>query len=133
MSNRVAAFALAIFATFWGLLAAGPFLWGLRVETMVILAPAYLMTLGYWARATLNLPRDARMAVWWVSLIVQGCWSLVGVWGLLGGEFSGGFFLILLWWWSSTVLSVWCLRNEPPESDEWLSAWEAYERPRTDR
>ncbi|HET6424645.1 MAG TPA: hypothetical protein VFG20_13230 [Planctomycetaceae bacterium] len=129
MSIRLIATVLAIIATGWGLLVAGPFLWGLRAETIAITAPAYLMTAGYWARAVFDLPRGTRMAVWWLSLAVQGCWAIFGLYVLIYSGLDVGLILLLAWWWSATGFSAWSLWHEPPETPEWLAVWDSAEIP----
>lgn len=120
---RYAALALAVLATLWGLLLA-PLLVSGSAAAIVIFSPGYLLTVGYWARGTLNLPYSWRRGVWYASLFVQGIWSLIAIYFIcLGGWWVTAWTTAIVgWWWLTTGLSAVCLWAEPPETELW-TAW----------
>ena len=123
MILRLTALGLAVIATYWSVLAVIVMVVSHHPAAIGIFSPAILMTLGYWARTVLNLPRAARVGVWWLSIVVQGGWGLFGLYELFHWGLDGSLILLIFWWWAATALSAWCLILESPESPEWVAIW----------
>lgn len=116
---RVIAMVLAVGASLWGTLLAIVLLISPTLLGFVVFAPGYLVTLGYFVRATQSVARPLRRGIWSLSILVQGTWSLVAVWGILqsGWDFAPGPVFIVSWWWLTTGLSAVCLMLEPADAN----------------
>lgn len=98
---RACAIVLAIGGIMWGV-----FCWGLfGPGAFIMLAPGYVVTVGYLVRACSTPPVGWRRMIWLTSAFVQGAWLLWAMNTLLqGGWFRGGFSTVALCWWIGAFL-----------------------------
>lgn len=129
---RVLAILLALGGCCWGLLLS-PWLFRSDVSPLAIavFGPGYVVTLGYIVRS-LSTPTTAVCVLIWVSsLLVQGAWLLLLIWGVIEKAASGGAVahevasIPAAWWVFAFVASVAGLLADLPRQAELAAATDA--------
>ena len=120
---RWTAFLFAMVASWWQFLMVLLFLGTGAPWPGVLSAYGGALTLGYWYRALGNPSRPLRIGIWWLSLIMQGGFTVASVVEIVRWGFDPSGLVIWLWWWITTICSALFLWIEPPDPSDDDSYW----------
>jgi len=108
---RILAGVLALGGSCWGVLLS-PWLFQRDASPLawVVFGPGYIVTIGYIIRTFSTPPLGVCRAIWVASILVQGAWFFVSIWGISERVAAGNTvnepILILAWWLFATGASV---------------------------
>jgi hypothetical protein len=91
---------LALGGFCWGIFGLYFLLFGDASYALLIFAPGYIVTIGYFVRALTDLTTQSKVCIWGISMIVQGCWLAWGLFVVVHDGMRHVFFdLITIEWW----------------------------------
>jgi hypothetical protein len=114
---RLCARLLAFFATLWAVFCA-VFVVAGSSRALLIFAPGYIVTAGYYWRGFGRPSRGWRRAIWCTSLLVHGTWLGCVLAASLAGPIGGGLsgLIVVAWWSVATAVSIIAIRLEDDDA-----------------